>query len=262
MVCCGIQDVLNVTKCEKFCWCVFLSVRVTIRLRCVNFTSLRGGFLCRIRYQSCYRGGTAVVLRRVLRPQPVAVKNRAVNWLVRMMLVTHSCFREECRLTCPLGGAKFAQEARESIASHTGVFRDEIRAPLKTPAWEARESSADMKCDRNVCEQQYSFGRCKMKCLSSVIPGVCRQVCIFGMCESMTCNATQSVQICHDAKNCAQFGYVLLPGRITMKYDLPHWSINMYRGSIRCKHDTQMWSRWVPPSFLRRQLHHELLWES
>ena len=168
MVCCGIQDVLNVTKCEKFCWCVFLSVRVTIRLRCVNFTSLRGGFLCRIRYQSCYRGGTAVVLRRVLRPQPVAVKNRAVNWLVRMMLVTHSCFREECRLTCPLGGAKFAQEARESIASHAGVFRDEIRAPLKTPAWEARESSADMKCDRNVCEQQYSFGRCKMKCLSSV----------------------------------------------------------------------------------------------
>ena len=134
----------------------------------------------------------------------------------------HSCFREECRLTCPLGGAKFAQEARES--------------------------SADMKCDRNVCEQQYSFGRCKMKCLSSVIPGVCRQVCIFGMCESMTCNATQSVQICHDAKcvttcplgakNCAQFGYVLLPGRITMKYDLPHRSINLYRGSIRCKHDT------------------------
>ena len=87
---------------------------------------------------------------------------------VRLMLVTHSCFREECRLTCPLDGAKFAQEARES--------------------------SADMKCDMNA-EQQYSFGRCNMKCLSSVMPGVCRQVRNFGICEFMTFNATQSIQI-------------------------------------------------------------------
>ena len=99
---------------------------------------------------------------------------------------------------------------------------------------------ADMKCDRNVCEQQYSFGRCNVKCLSSVMPGVCRQVCNFGICEFMTFNAAQSIQISHDAKcvitcplgakNCPQFGYVLLPGRITMKCDLPHWSINLYKG--------------------------------
>ena len=28
-----------------------------------------------------------------------------------------------------------------SVASHAGVFRDEKRAPLKTPAWEARLSA-------------------------------------------------------------------------------------------------------------------------
>ena len=43
-----------------------------------------------------------------------------------------SCFREECRVMCPLGGANCTQEAKES--------------------------SADMKCDRNVCEQQCLFG--------------------------------------------------------------------------------------------------------
>ena len=143
---------------------------------------------------------------------------------VRLMLVTHSCFREECRLTCPLDGAKFAQEARES--------------------------SADMKCDMNA-EQQYSFGRCNMKCLSSVMPGVCRQVRNFGICEFMTFNATQSIQISHDAKcvitcplgakNCAQFGYVLLPGRITMKYDLPQGSINFYKGGeFQISHDASL----------------------
>ena len=31
------------------------------------------------------------------------------------------------------------------VASHAGVFREEIRAPLKTPAWEARVGATTMK---------------------------------------------------------------------------------------------------------------------
>ena len=43
------------------------------------------------------------------------------------------------------------------------------------------------------------------------------------------------------AKNCAQFGYVLLPGRIIMKYDLPQGSINLYKGGeFHISHDASL----------------------
>ena len=135
---------------------------------------------------------------------------------------TQSCFREECRLTCPLGGANCTQEARESIA--------------------------DMKCDRNVCEQQCSFGQCNMNCSSSIMPGFCRQVCNFGTCEFTTSNAKQCIQVCQDAKcamtcpreakQCAQFGYVPLLGRITMKCDGVECQQSCYNGDcdMICPH--------------------------
>ena len=67
-------------------------------------------------------------------------------------------------------------------------------------------------------------------------------------CESMTCIATQCIQVCQDAKcvmtcprdakRCAQFGYVPLLGRITVKCDEVECQQSCYNGDcdMICPH--------------------------